>query len=110
VAQKDSIAALSYQLPATGRPWRLGTALIAISGWIHTVIGGRHEACMEDLLVHVGLEQLIDSLGLAGHVVCGDQLGLDRDRELMGRVARKSEALAVICDEFDGNNDGLVGG
>jgi hypothetical protein len=58
---------------------------------------------VEHLLVHGGLETLVEALGFGGDVVGGHQLGFDRDGELMGRVAGKAEALRVICDKFDGH-------
>ncbi len=45
---------------------------------VHPVVTGRDETGVEDLLVDVGLEELIDALGRAGDVVGGHQLGLDR--------------------------------
>jgi len=48
---------------------------------------------MEHLLVHGGLETLIETSGFGGNVVGGYQFGLDGDGELVGRVAGEAEAL-----------------
>ena len=77
--------------------------VVVSSGCVHAVVGGWDEASGEDLLVHIGLEELVEALGFARDVVAGHQLGLDGDGELMGRVAGEAEALAVVCDEFDGH-------
>ena len=50
---------------------------------VHAVIGGRHESGVEDLPVHVGLEELVETLGLRGDVVGSAQLGFHRDGELV---------------------------
>ena len=73
---------------------------------VHAVVGGWDEAGVEDLLVHGGLESLVETLGFGGDVVGGHQLGFNGNGELVGRVAGEAEALGVICDQFDGH-DGI---
>jgi hypothetical protein len=69
---------------------------------LHPVVGGWNKAGLADLLVDVGLEQLVDAGRLGGDIVGGDEFGFDLDAELMGRIAREPQALAVGCDQFDG--------
>lgn len=71
------------------------------------VVGRRHEARVEDLLVDVGLEQVVNACGFAGDIVGGHELGLDRDTELVGRVAGQTKTLRVVCNKFDSHGAGL---
>ena len=72
--------------------------MVGLLRWVHTIRGWRDEASGEDLLVDVGLEQMIESLGFTLNIVGGHQLCLDGNRELVGRVAGEAEALAVVCN------------
>jgi hypothetical protein len=71
---------------------------------MHAIVAGWDEPGCEHLLVHGGLEALIETLGFGGDIVGGHELRLNRDTELVRRVARKSEALGVVGDKFDSHD------
>ena len=87
---------------ATGRV--PGGGMIALGGVpvnrtvVHAVVMRRDESGVEDLLVDVGLEQFVDAPCFLGDVIGGHQFGLHGDAELVTRVARKSQAFAVVGD------------
>ena len=73
-----------------------GGGAVVVGNRLHAVIIGGHEPGVLDLLIHVGLEQLIEARGFGGDVIGGHKLGLDGDTELVGRVTGEAEALAVV--------------
>lgn len=81
---------------------------VAGFGWIHAVVSGRNKASAEHLLVHVGLEELIETRGLCGDVGGGAQFRFNRDGELVGGIIWKTHFFTVVGDKFDGH--GCQGG
>ena len=54
-----------------------------------------------DFVVHALLERVVEAVAFARHIVDIADLGLDADRELVARIAGKSQAFRVIGNEFE---------
>ncbi len=81
-----------------------GCGCIGTVAVLHPIRAGRDESRAEHLLVHIGLEELVEACGLGGDVVGGAQLGFHRDGELVTTEAGEAKAFRIIGDEFDGHN------
>jgi len=62
-----------------------------------------------DLLVHTALDRVVEAGTFSRHPVGVGDLGLDANRELVARTARKSGALRVVRDEFEFRGGPLSG-
>ncbi len=92
-----AMPAIAIGVPVRNRSNRLSGVRGGLLGDSISLVRDKSRAL--DFLVHAALERVVEAGAFARHIVDVADLGFDANRELVARIARKSETLRVVGAE-----------